>query len=78
MSDDFRSNVDRVLGTAAKWFGIYVQLIFALAAIGVGVAIVQALIFGPNREPQSPPAAHSEQAPGLERSSPDRPYAPPR
>lgn len=77
MSDKFRSHVDRVAGTAAKWFGIYVRVIFGLAAIGAGVAVIQAVFF-PDPEPRNLPEARSVQERKTERLLPAPQHGPVR
>lgn len=50
MPDNFKGTVDRVLQTAGKWFSIYIRIIFALVAIGIGYTVFMDVFFPPSAE----------------------------
>jgi hypothetical protein len=72
---DFKTAIDRLVTQAVFWFSIYVRVIFGLAAIGIGYAVIESVFFPTdNRAVKS-----SLQANDSEHSQGDRPRAlPPR
>jgi len=51
---DFKETVDRLVSGAAHWFTIYVRVIFAIAAIGIGYVVIKDVFFPTdNREAAS-------------------------